>query len=70
MLLVRYMYLDLIKLKAHKLFEKSDADLSWLLFKEADLFSTMSKFVIRSSVVYVIVLIIFQGSVSRSLNDS
>ena len=27
-----YMYIDLLKLKAHKLFENSDADLSWLLF--------------------------------------
>ena len=27
-----YMYIDQIKLKAYKLFEKSDADLSWLLF--------------------------------------
>ena len=27
-----YMYIDLLKLKAYKLFENSDADLSWLLF--------------------------------------
>ena len=27
-----YMYIDLLKLKAHKLFENSDVDLSWLLF--------------------------------------
>ena len=27
-----YMYIDLSKLKAFKLFENSDADLSWLLF--------------------------------------
>ena len=27
-----YMYIDLLKLKANKLFENSDADLSWLLF--------------------------------------
>ena len=26
------MYTDQLKLKAYKLFEKSDADLSWLLF--------------------------------------
>ena len=26
------MYIDLLKLKAYKLFENSDADLSWLLF--------------------------------------
>ena len=33
------MYVDLLKLKAYKLFENSDADLSWLLsFKEANLF--------------------------------
>ena len=30
------MYIDLFKLKAYKLFENSDADLSWLLFKEAN----------------------------------
>ena len=27
-----YMYIDLLKLKAYKLFENSDADLSWLPF--------------------------------------
>ena len=27
-----FMYIDLLKLKAYKLFENSDADLSWLLF--------------------------------------
>ena len=27
-----YMYVDLLKLKAYKLFENIDADLSWLLF--------------------------------------
>ena len=27
-----YMYIDLLKLKTYKLFEKSDADLSWLFF--------------------------------------
>ena len=27
-----YIYLDVLKLKAYKLFENSDADLSWLLF--------------------------------------
>ena len=27
-----YIYIDLLKLKAYKLFEISDADLSWLLF--------------------------------------
>ena len=27
-----HMYIDLLKLKAYKLFENSDADLSWLLF--------------------------------------
>ena len=27
-----YMYIDLLKLKANKLFENSDADLQWLLF--------------------------------------
>ena len=26
-----YMYVDLFRLKAYKLFENSDADLSWLL---------------------------------------
>ena len=26
------MYIDLLKLKAYKLFENSDADLSWLRF--------------------------------------
>ena len=33
-----YMYIDLLKLKAYKLFENSDADLCWLLFKEAKLY--------------------------------
>ena len=33
------MYMDILKLKAYKLFENSDADLSWLLFKEANLYS-------------------------------
>ena len=34
-----YLYIDLLKLKACKLFENSDADLSWLLFfKETNLF--------------------------------
>ena len=32
MLLFVYIYVDLLKLKAYKLFEISDADLSWLLF--------------------------------------
>ena len=27
-----YMYINVLKLKAYKLFENSDADLSWLLF--------------------------------------
>ena len=30
--------MDLLKLKAYKLFKNIDADLSWLLFKEANLF--------------------------------
>ena len=39
MLLFVYIYGDQLKLKAYKLFEISDADLSWLLFfKEANLF--------------------------------
>ena len=32
MLLFVYIYIDLLKLTAYKLFENSDADLSWLLF--------------------------------------
>ena len=33
-----YIYIDLLKFKAYKLFENSDADLTWLLFlKEANL---------------------------------
>ena len=36
-----YMYIDLLKRKAYKLFENSDADLSWLLFKEANFFFYM-----------------------------
>ena len=35
-----YMYIDLSKLKAYKLFENSEADLSRFLFKEANLFVT------------------------------
>ena len=30
--LLVYMYIDLLKLKANKLFENSDTDLPWLLF--------------------------------------
>ena len=30
-------YIDLLKLKAYKLFENSDADLSWLLFPRSQL---------------------------------
>ena len=37
-----YIYVDLLKLKAYKLFENIDADLSWLLFKEANLFNNIS----------------------------
>ena len=33
-----YMYVDLLKLKAYKVFENSDADLSWFLFKEVNLY--------------------------------
>ena len=33
-----YMYIDLLKLKANKLFENSDADLPWFLFKEVNLY--------------------------------
>ena len=41
MLLFVYIYIDLLKLKAYKLFENCDADLSWLLFfKEANLYTT------------------------------
>ena len=37
-----YMYnIDLFKLKAYKVFENSDADLSWLFFKEANLSDAM-----------------------------
>ena len=36
--LLVYMYIDLFKFKAFKPFENSDADLSWLLKKEANLF--------------------------------
>ena len=47
-----YMYIDLLKLKAYKLFENSDADLSWLLFKEAHLsiyrFESLYTFAVRS----------------------
>ena len=44
MLLVRlHIYIDILKLKAYKLFENSDNDLSWLLFfKEANLFLLLS----------------------------
>ena len=33
-----YIYIDLLKLKAYKLFENSDADLSGFFYKEANLF--------------------------------
>ena len=32
-----YMYIDLLRLKAYKLFENIDADLSWLLFQRSQL---------------------------------
>ena len=32
-----YMYIDLLKLKAYKILENSDADLSWLLFEISQL---------------------------------
>ena len=32
-----YMYIDLLKLEAYKLFKNSEADLSWLLFKRSQL---------------------------------
>ena len=32
-----YMYIDLLKLKGYKVFENSDADLSWFLFKRSHL---------------------------------
>ena len=35
--LFAYMYIDLLKLKAYKLFENSDADLFWLLFQRSQL---------------------------------
>ena len=40
-----YMYIDLLKLKANKLFENSDADLPWLLYKkEANLYRILLSF--------------------------
>ena len=36
-----YIYIDLLKLKAYKLFDNSDGDLSWLLFKEAYLYMSL-----------------------------
>ena len=39
-----YLYIDLLKLGAYKLFENNDADLSWLLFKEANLSATATVF--------------------------
>ena len=38
-----YMYIDLLKLKAYKLFENSDADLSWLFLKKPT--CCLSKFI-------------------------
>ena len=35
-----YMYIDLLKLKAYKLFENNDSDLSWSLFREVNLYFT------------------------------
>ena len=34
--LIVYMYIDLLKLKAYKVFENNDADLSWLLFSSPE----------------------------------
>ena len=39
-----YMYIDLLKLKAYKLFENSDADLYWLLFLKRPTCSFYIKF--------------------------
>ena len=36
-----YMYIDLLKLKAYKLFENSDADLSWFLFQRSQLVNVL-----------------------------
>ena len=36
-----YMYIDLLKLKAYKIFENSDADSPGFFFKEANLFKNM-----------------------------
>ena len=46
MLLVRLHvdYIDLLKLKAYKLFEISDADLSWFLVYRSQLVSSLSGF--------------------------
>ena len=49
-----YMYIDLLKLKVYKLFENSDADLSWLLLLKKPTFcdsseNIQSKFEVMSS---------------------
>ena len=43
-----YMYIDLLKLKAYKIFENSDADLSWLLFLKKPTCMTLAVKVARS----------------------
>ena len=50
-----YMYIDLLKFKAYKLFENSDADLSWLVIAEID----VSDIVINRTKCHVCVLLLF-----------
>ena len=41
-------YIDLLKLKTYKLFENSNADLSWVLFKEANLLPHVTNFLLAT----------------------
>ena len=49
-----YMYIDLLKLKAYKLFENSDADLSWLLFYRNNLLLSMFDYGVNLEFIFLL----------------
>ena len=52
-----YTYIDLLKLKAYKLFENSDADLYWLLFERSQLVATAFISLLLPSIVTMMYII-------------
>ena len=45
-----YMHIDLLKLKAYKLYENIDAALFWLLFQRSELVQELSRFITSESI--------------------